>query len=44
MDWAEGFRAVMLRADAWKPLFTSKRDGKFIFILSLCGDGEGSSL
>jgi uncharacterized protein len=46
MDWAEGFlRAVMLRADAWKPLFTSKRDGKFlILILSLCGDEEGDSL
>jgi uncharacterized protein len=46
MDWAEGFlRAVMLRADAWKPLFRSKRDGKFLFlILSLCGDEEGGSL
>jgi uncharacterized protein len=46
MDWAEGFlRAVMLRADAWKPLFRSKRNGKFLFlILSLCGDEEGGSL
>ncbi|MGE5195676.1 MAG: UPF0149 family protein [Deltaproteobacteria bacterium] len=46
MDWAEGFlQAIMLRADAWKPLFTSKRDGKLLFlILSLCGDEEGGSL
>jgi uncharacterized protein len=46
LDWAEGFlQAVMLRADAWKPLLTSKRDGKLLFlILSLCGDEEGDSL
>ena len=46
MDWAEGFlQAIMLRADAWKPLFTSKRDGKLLFpILSLCCDKNGASL
>jgi uncharacterized protein len=31
MDWAEGFlQGIKLRADAWKPLFTSKRDGKLL--------------
>jgi uncharacterized protein len=45
-DWAEGFlQAIMLRADAWEPLFTSKRDGKLLFpILSLCCDKSGNSL
>ena len=47
MDWVEGFlQAITLRADAWKPLFTSKRDGKLLFpiILSLCCDEIGESL
>jgi uncharacterized protein len=46
MDWAEGFlQAIKLRADAWEPLFTSKRDGKLLFpILSLCCDKNGASL
>jgi uncharacterized protein len=46
MDWAEGFlQAIMLRADAWKPLFTSERDGKLLFpILALCCDKNGDSL
>jgi uncharacterized protein len=45
-DWAEGFlRAIMLRADAWKPLFKSKRDCQLLFpILALCGDEHGDSL
>ena len=45
-DWAEGFlQAIMLRADAWKPLFKSKRDGQLLFpILALCGDENGDSL
>ena len=31
-DWAEGFlQAIKLRPDAWKPLFTSERDGKLLF-------------
>jgi uncharacterized protein len=46
MDWAEGFlRAIMLRVDAWQPLFTSERDGKLLLpILSLCCDKNGGSL
>jgi len=46
MDWAEGFRrAIRLRADAWKPLFVSERDGKLLLpILSLCRDRNGDSL
>lgn len=46
MDWAEGFlQAIMLRADAWEPLFKSRRDGKLLFpILSLCCDRNGDSL
>jgi len=46
VDWAEGFlQAIKLRADAWKPLFTSKRDGKLLLlILLLCGDHDGNSL
>jgi len=46
MDWAEGFlQAIMLRADAWKRLFKSKRDGQLLFpILALCGDENGDSL
>ena len=46
MDWAEGFlRAIMLRADAWEPLFNSRRDGKLLLpILSLCCDENGDSL
>jgi uncharacterized protein len=46
VDWAEGFlQAIKLRAAAWKPLFTSKRDGKLLLpILSLCGDHDGNSL
>lgn len=45
-DWAEGFlRAIMLRADAWKPLFTSERDSTFLLpILALCCDKSGGSL
>lgn len=45
-DWAEGFlQAIMLRADAWEPLFTSKRDGHLLIpILALCGDENGESL
>ncbi len=45
-DWAEGFlQAIKLRPDAWKPLFTSERDGKLLFpILSLCCDESGVSL
>jgi uncharacterized protein len=45
-DWAEGFlQAIKLRADAWEPLFTSKRDGKLLLpILSLCCDKDGNSL
>jgi uncharacterized protein len=45
-DWAEGLlQAIMLRADAWEPLFTSKRDGKLLLpILSLCSDKNGASL
>jgi uncharacterized protein len=45
-DWAEGFlRAIMLRADAWEPLFKSKRDGQLLVpILALCGDENGESL
>jgi uncharacterized protein len=46
MDWAEGFvRAIRLRADAWEPLFKSRRDCNFLVpILSLCGDKDGDSL
>ena len=45
-DWAKGFRqAIMLRADAWEPLFTSASDGALLVpILSLCCDENGSSL
>jgi uncharacterized protein len=45
-DWAEGFlEAIMLRADAWEPLFKSKRDGQLLIpILALCGDENGESL
>ncbi len=45
-DWAEGFlQAIMLRADAWGPLFKSKRDGHLLLpILALCGDENGESL
>ncbi len=45
-DWAEGFlQAIMLRADAWKRLFKSKRDSQLLFpILALCGDERGHSL
>ena len=45
-DWAQGFlQAIMLRAEAWVPLFTSKCDGKLLFpILSLCRDKNGDSL
>ena len=35
----------MLRADAWGPLFKSKRDGHLLLpILALCGDENGESL
>jgi uncharacterized protein len=46
MDWAEGFlQAIMLRPDAWEPLFRSRQDGKLLFpILSLCCDENGDSL
>jgi uncharacterized protein len=46
MEWAEGFlQAIMLRAEAWEPLFKSRRDGKLLFpILSLCCDKNGDSL
>jgi uncharacterized protein len=45
-DWAEGFlQAIMLRTDAWGPLFKSKRDGRLLYpILVLCGDENGESL
>jgi uncharacterized protein len=45
-DWAEGFlQAIMLRVDAWGPLFKSKRDGQLLIpILALCGDENGESL
>ncbi len=45
-DWAEGcLQAIMLRADAWGPLFKSKRDGHLLLpILALCGDEHGASL
>lgn len=45
-DWAEGFlQAITLRADAWEPLFQSKRDGQLLVpILALCGDENGHSL
>lgn len=45
-DWAEGFlQAIMLRADAWKRLFKSKRDIQLLFpILAQCGDEHGASL
>jgi uncharacterized protein len=45
-DWAEGFlQAIMLRADAWGPLFKSKRDGQLLIpILALCGGENGESL
>jgi uncharacterized protein len=45
-DWAEGFlQAIILRPDAWEPLFRSKRDGKLLFpIVSLCCDANGDSL
>ncbi len=45
-DWAEGFlQAIMLRVDAWGPLFKSKRNGSLLFpILVLCGDENGESL
>jgi uncharacterized protein len=45
-DWAEGFlQAIMLRMDAWGPLFKSKRDGQLLYpILVLCGDENGESL
>ena len=46
MDWAEGFlQAIMLRPDAWEPLFKSRQDGKLLFpILSLCSDNNGDLL
>lgn len=46
MDWAEGFlQAIMLRADAWGPLFMSEPDGDLLFpILSICDDDDGDSL
>jgi len=46
IDWAEGFfQAIQLRPDAWKPLFTCKRNGHLLVpILSLCGDENGGSL
>jgi uncharacterized protein len=45
-DWAEGFlQAIILRADAWKRLFKSKRDSQLLFpILALCGDENGDAL
>ncbi len=45
-DWAEGFlQAVMMRADAWEPLFKSEQDCEALFpILALCGDERGNSL
>jgi uncharacterized protein len=44
-DWTEGFRqAIRLRANAWKRLFTSKRDGYLLFpILALCCDENGKA-
>jgi uncharacterized protein len=46
VDWAEGFlQAIMLRPEAWEPLFRSKRDGKLLLpILLLCRDKNGNSL
>jgi uncharacterized protein len=46
LDWAEGFlQAVRLRLKAWQPLFASKRDRLFLFlILALCADENGKSL
>jgi uncharacterized protein len=46
MDWARGFlQAIMLREEAWEPLFKSRRDGKLLLpILSLCCDKNGDSL
>jgi uncharacterized protein len=45
-DWVEGFLlAIMLRADAWEPLFKSKRHGRLLApMLALCGDENGESL
>jgi uncharacterized protein len=45
-DWAEGFlQAIKLRADAWGPLFKSKRNEHLLLpILALCGDENGESL
>lgn len=45
-DWAEGFlQAIMLRMDAWGPLFKSKRDSQLLYpIMVLCGDENGESL
>jgi uncharacterized protein len=45
-DWAQGFyQAITLRADAWTPLFKSKRGAELLFpILALCGDENGESL
>lgn len=45
-DWAEGFlQAIMLRVDAWKRLFKSRRESQLLFpILALCGDEHGDSL
>ncbi|MCC6890130.1 MAG: UPF0149 family protein [Hyphomicrobiales bacterium] len=45
-DWAEGFlQAIMLRADAWAPLFKSRPDNRLLYpILVLCGDENGESL
>lgn len=45
-DWAKGFlEAIVLRPDAWDPLFFSKRESMILLpILALCGDKNGESL
>jgi uncharacterized protein len=46
IDWAEGFlKAMVLRADAWKRLIKSKRDGALLYpMLALCSDENDESL
>jgi uncharacterized protein len=45
-DWAEGFlEGMLLRLDAWQPLFMDKHASDLLFpILALCGDEIGESL
>jgi len=45
LDWAEGFlQAIILRADAWEPLFRAPEGVLLLPILGLCGDENGESL